>query len=82
MILDVYCDAQKTGEAGGSPARGLGAHPGLFVLLFRHVPQLCLEAAKRNILEGFHRIQVGTQFPTSQEASHGEQSSLQNDENK
>lgn len=60
-ILEAYCDAQKAGEGGGSLARGLGAHPSLFFLLFRHLPQLCLKVAKRNTPEGFHSMQVGTQ---------------------
>lgn len=40
----------------GSTARGLGAHPGPFVLLSRDL--CCLEATKSNSTERTHRTQV------------------------
>lgn len=63
--FEACCDAQKAGECRGSPAGWLGTHPGPFVLVPRHHPQLTLG----------HR-----QFPTSP-ASSEQQSSLQNGQN-
>lgn len=56
------CDNSESRGGWESAARGLGAHPGLFVLLPRRLPQLCLEATKRSAPEGIHRVQAGTQF--------------------
>lgn len=50
----------------GGGGRVLGDHPGLFVLLLRHLPQLCLKEAKGMLQKDFTKCRWGPrQFPTS-----------------